>query len=510
MTGTDPIADAATGDAPPNPGPAASTGTGTRRRISRKAVTIASGILVLVVVSLACSVSRLREAFDTVSTDDAYVNSHVTIVATRVPGYVTRVHVDDNNRVRKGDLLLEIDSEPYEVQLRIQQAAVDAARADLVAATSQMRGALSQACRDRFKLAHAIEEVQHHVALLRANVATLESRKATRVRAQADLERSKLLLSKGAISREEFDHDEEAFQVSEALVTEASEQVHRIRLSLGLPAEPPAGQTLGAVPHDLEQNCSTVRQVLADLLLSHATLGIYPDSYDVTPRQLMEELYGPDSRRNVDRSLEVLLKNAPPVKQAEARLLKAERDLEQARLNRQYCRVFSEIDGVVTRRNVNQGNNVQSGQALMGVRSLTEIWIDANFKETQLVDLRIGHRVEIEADMYGSRRRFGGRISGFTMGTGATFALLPPQNATGNFVKVVQRLPVRIELDNYDHEIAPLFVGLSVTPRVFIREPACGPHAGRILQPGLLAPRLDAEVASESPARSPEIAGDGP
>jgi membrane fusion protein (multidrug efflux system) len=234
--------------------------------------------------------------------------------------------------------------------------------------------------------------------------------------------------------------------------------------------------------------------VLADLMLSHASLGIYPESYEVTPGKLMEEMYNQNPERNLHRTFETLLKNAPAVKQAEAKLLKAERDLEQSRLSLRYCRVFAEIDGVITRRNVNQGNNVQAGQALMGVRSLTEIWIDANFKETQLADLRIGQRVEVAVDMYGGRHQFEGRISGFTMGTGSTFALLPPQNATGNFVKVVQRLPVRIELDHYDHELAPLFVGLSVTPRVYIAEPPTGPNAGRFLQPGVSGPRSDPEL----------------
>ena len=138
---------------------------------------------------------------------------------------------------------------------------------------------------------------------------------------------------------------------------------------------------------------------------------------------------------------------------------------------------------MVTRRNVNPGNNVQVGQSLMAVRSLTEIWIDANFKETQLADLRIGQRVRCEVDMYGSRREFEGRITGFTMGTGQTLALLPPQNATGNFVKIVQRLPVRIELTDYDPDKAPLFVGLSVVPYVYFKEPPTGPHAGEVLQP---------------------------
>ncbi len=164
--------------------------------------------------------------------------------------------------------------------------------------------------------------------------------------------------------------------------------------------------------------------------------------------------------------------------QAKVALEQARHDLEQAELNLRYCDIVSEIDGVVTGRNVNPGNNVQAGQSLMAVRSLTEIWIDANFKETQLADLRIGQRVRCEVDMYGSRREFEGRITGFTMGTGQTLSLLPPQNATGNFVKIVQRLPVRIELTDYDPDKAPLFVGLSVTPYVYYKEPPTGPHAG--------------------------------
>jgi membrane fusion protein (multidrug efflux system) len=152
-------------------------------------------------------------------------------------------------------------------------------------------------------------------------------------------------------------------------------------------------------------------------------------------------------------------------------------------LNLRYCDVVSDIDGVVVGRNVNPGYNVQAGQALMAVRSLTEVWIDANFKETQLADLRIGQRVRCEVDMYGSRREFEGRITGFTMGTGQTLSLLPAQNATGNFVKIIQRLPVRVELADYDPEKAPLFVGVSVTPYVYYKEPPTGPHAGEVLQP---------------------------
>jgi membrane fusion protein (multidrug efflux system) len=137
---------------------------------------------------------------------------------------------------------------------------------------------------------------------------------------------------------------------------------------------------------------------------------------------------------------------------------------------------------VVTRRNVNPGDHLAAGQSIMAVRSLQDIWVDANFKETQLRDLRIGQHVDLEVDMYGGRRHFEGRISGFTMGTGSTLALLPAQDATGNFVKVVQRLPVRIDVLNYDPDSLPLFVGLSVEPSVDLTSTPDGPNAGRYLQ----------------------------
>ena len=160
---------------------------------------------------------------------------------------------------------------------------------------------------------------------------------------------------------------------------------------------------------------------------------------------------------------------------------------------------------MVTSRNVNPGNNVSAGQSLMTVRSLTEIWVDANFKETQLADLRIGQRVRCEVDMYGGRQEFEGRITGFTMGTGQTLSLLPPQNATGNFVKIVQRLPVRIELTDYDPDKAPLFVGLSVTPYVYYKEPADG-----AARRGRLATAPPAPARSRRVRRRGSLATGGP
>ena len=277
----------------------------------------------------------------------------------------------------------------------------------------------------------------------------------------------------------------ESVKVADAAVDQALQAVYAIRVGLGLPQQPPAGHDLSETPPDLDQNFSTVRQALGELLQSAAQFGYFPASWTATPKQAIEAFYKQDPEGNLNRIYARLIPQAPAIKQAEAKLLQARRDLDQAELNLRYCDIVSEIDGAVTGRNVNPGNNVQVGQSLMAVRSITEIWIDANFKETQLAKLRIGQRVRCEVDMYGRRQEFEGRITGFTMGTGETLSLLPPQNATGNFVKIVQRLPVRIELTDYHPDKNPLFVGLSVSPYVYYKEPPTGLFAGDVLQPPL-------------------------
>jgi membrane fusion protein, multidrug efflux system len=468
---------------PPKPPEAAPPGNSRRKWF----------LLVVAVVVLGVTgyflVPWVITALNTVSTDDAYVNSHVTFLAPRVPGQVSQVLVDDNMRVKKGNVLVQLDKEPYQIQVEIKQAAVVTAEADLWAAQAQVRGLVAQARANRFKLEHAIEDVDNQIANLRAAVENLKSKKATLELAKANLKRGEELAPKG-ISKEDLDQRRQAVQVDEAAVEQALQQVYAIRVGLGLPAQPTKGQDLTEVPPELDQNFSTVRQVLADLIQSAAQFGYFPTSWNGTPKQVIANFYKQDPEGDLDRIYARIIPLAPPIKQAEAKLLQARSDLAQAELNLRYCDVLSEIDGVITRRNVNPGNNVQAGQSLMAVRSLTEIWIDCNFKETQLAVLRIGQRVRLEVDMYGSLREFEGRITGFTMGTGETLSLLPPQNATGNFVKIVQRLPVRVELTDYDPDKGPLFVGLSCTPYVYFKEPPTGPHAGDVLQPFKPLPRL--------------------
>jgi len=381
----------------------------------------------------------------------------------------------------------------------VKQAAVDIAIADLRVATSMARSIGAQARSQRWKLQQAMEDVENRISLLHARVAALDKSKAALSLAQLEFERAQKLLPTSATTRAEFDRRQAALSIARADVTQALSDVYQIRVSLGLAAQPDKGGDLGQVPPDLDQTFSSVLQAQADLINSAAKLGVV-HSYAQRPKEMIEEFEKLDPQGDIDRTFARLAKEAPAVKQAEAKLESANRDLAQAELDLRYCDVIAEIDGVVTRRNINPGNNVQVGQSLMAIRSLREIWIDANFKETQLRDLRIGQPVDLYVDMYGNRHVFKGRIAGFTMGTGSTLALLPAQNATGNFVKVVQRLPVRIELDGYDPGANPLFIGTSVVPYVYIHRPPTGRDAGKILQAGV--PQLPAAGSTSDPASS--------
>jgi membrane fusion protein (multidrug efflux system) len=452
---------------------------------------VGGGVLLLVLIQV---LPTLVRSWRTVSTDDAYVNGHVTFVGPRVGGQVARVLVDDNNRVRKGDLLVELDREPYQVKVDIAKASLGAAQANLIVAQASARSLVGEARSQRFRMDRAIEDVDSQIALLRSKVAALHSQEASVARAQADYERGTQLIVTQAISKEQVDLRKEAILVAQSRLEEARQAVYQIRIGLGLPAKPAGGGDLDQVPPNLDQTFSSVREAQASVIHAVSELG-YTNSFNKTPQEMVADFYKQDPQGDIDRIYEKLLKEAPPVKAAEAKLLQAQRNLDQALLDLSYCDVVSEIDGVVTRREVNPGNNVIAGQSLMAVRSLTDIWIDANFKETQLAKLRIGQAADIDVDMYGNRERFKGRISGFTMGTGSTLALLPAENATGNFVKVVQRLPVRIDLQDYDPDKTPLFIGLSVTPHVYVNEKPTGPDAGKVLQP-YLAPAIAAASKS--------------
>jgi membrane fusion protein (multidrug efflux system) len=443
----------------------------------KKLVAGALGVVVLAVL-LVFGIPWVKAMLNTVSTDDAFVNGHVTFVAPRVAGQIARVLVDDNNRVRKGDLLAALDKEPYRIAVAEKQAAVDTAQADLQAANATVRAIEAQAMSQRWNLQHAVEGVDSQVALLHARVAEINKSKAALTLAQLQFDRARELVPRGDTPRQVLDERQATLTTAGAELTQALANVYQIRVSLGLPAQPDGGGDLGQVPPDLDETFSSVLEAQAALIQSAAQLGIV-HSFDQGPKAMLDQFY---KLGDVDTTFDRFAANAPAVKQAEAKLEAAKRDLAQAELDLRYTDITADIDGVVTRRNVNPGNFVQVGQNLMAVRSLSEIWVDANFKETQLGDLRIGQPVDLRVDMYGGTHVFEGRIAGFTMGTGSTLALLPPENATGNFVKVVQRLPVRIDLVDYDPDRTPLFIGTSVVPAVQINKKPTGPDAGKFLQ----------------------------
>jgi membrane fusion protein, multidrug efflux system len=449
-------------------------------RKSKRKRNLVLGILGIAILAILVvfGIPWVKEMLNTVSTDDAYVNGHVTFVAPRVAGQISRVLVDDNNRVHKGDLLAELDKEPYQIAISEKQAAVDTAKADLQAAIAATRAIEAQARSRRWNLQNAVQDVDNQVALLHMRVAAVDKSKAALLLAQLDFDRAQQLVAKADVPREVYDERQAELTTARAALTQALAGVYQVRVSLGLLAQPVASVALDQVPPDLDETFSSVLEAQAELIQSAAQLGVL-HPFNQGPKAMLDQF---EKLGDINATFARYADQAPAVKQAEAKLEAAKRDLAQAELDLRYCDIIAKIDGVVTRRNVDPGNYVQVGQNLMAIRSLNEIWVDANFKETQLRDLRIGQPVDLYVDMYGGKHFFRGRVSGFTMGTGSTLALLPPENATGNFIKVVQRLPVRIDLVDYNPDQAPLFIGTSVVPYVYINKPPTGPDAGKFLQ----------------------------
>jgi membrane fusion protein (multidrug efflux system) len=191
--------------------------------------------------------------------------------------------------------------------------------------------------------------VDNQVALLRARAATLEQSKATLTLAQSEFERAKKLRDTKVTSAEEYDQKREALDVALAQVQQSTESVYQQRAALGLKRDPEAGKGLTDVPPNLDQTFSTVREAVAELMRSAAQLGVIPSSYDLTPKQLLEEFYKRDPGGDIDKIYAEIIKTAPALKQAHAKLLQAQRDFDQAQLDLRYCTIVAEIDGVVTR-----------------------------------------------------------------------------------------------------------------------------------------------------------------
>src|SRR5262249_26074679 len=205
-------------------------------------------------------IAWIRFTVSTESSDDAFVTGHVTFVAARVSGQVSRVLADDNNRVHKGDVLVELDKEPFQDAVAVKKAAVDIAEADLRAAMAQVRSIEAQARSAHWKLQHTMEEGANQVSVLLARVAVVEKSQAQLTLAEVDFERAQQLVVSAAMPRAEYDRRQAALSVARAQVTQSLSDVYQIRVSLGLPAQPQEGTDLGQVPPDLDQTFSSVLQ----------------------------------------------------------------------------------------------------------------------------------------------------------------------------------------------------------------------------------------------------------
>ena len=357
------------------------------------------------------------------STDDSQIDGHIYPISARVGGQVVKVNYDDGQFVHKGDVLVQIDSTDYKVAVDRAQADYEDAQANLMAAQANVPianvGSASQihtAGADVTGAQAGVAAAEKQVEAAQAQVVEAE---ANAKKLNADVERYRSLLGKKEIAQQQFD---------QAVAAAAS-----------------ANATVAARQASL---LAAQQQVLvARSRVAQANAGLR--NAEVTPKQV-----------DVSRAKAAA---------AEAQTQRANAALEQAKLNLGYTTIVAPVDGVVGKRSVQVGQNVGPGQDLMAVVPLREIWVTANFKETQLAKMQPGQPVKIKVDTYGGRK-WNGHVSSIGAATGAKYSLLPPENATGNYVKVVQRIPVRIDFDNSDkpdfNQDGLLRPGMSVVPDV--------------------------------------------
>jgi membrane fusion protein, multidrug efflux system len=316
-------------------------------------------LLILCAIALFFGIRLWVKSKTHVTTDNAFVEAHVYAVSARVPGNVLRVLVQDNQFVRKGDLLVELDSRDFQVRVDNMTAQLDMAKNETSSTYAQVDAARAAVSLDRARLEQA----------------------------DLDLARGNVLYEKEVIAKEQLDRLVTARKVAAAKLAETEGSVRRALALLGL---------TGTGGKD-------------------------------------------------------------------AQVVRKQAELAEARLNLDYTKIYAPADGYITKKSVEAGNNVRAGQPLLALVALNESWVTANYKEKQLTHVRPGQKVEFAVDTYPGVT-FTGNVDSIMAGTGAAFSLLPPENATGNYVKVVQRIPVKIAIDAASDPKHLLRVGMSVEP----------------------------------------------
>jgi membrane fusion protein (multidrug efflux system) len=351
-----------------------------------------------------------------ISTDDAFVEGTIHTIATRVPGTVLKIYVSDNQFVKKDSLLLELEDDLYRQSLEKAESALRAEQKklkELEASIEAQKKKIEFAKASLQKVKITKEALE---SLVEARRSELKAKEAVLEKARKDLIRAENLYKKNVIPEDRLDTVRMAFSTAEASVQAAKALLNEAIVTVK--------------GHD-----SAVKEAEAQLLAQEAVLG-----------QLNATLKS--QRENIAR------------RKAEA---------EIARLNLSYTKIYAPADGYVTRKSVEVGNQVQAGQPLMALVPLDDVYIVANYKETKLDRIKPGQKVKIKVDAY-PEKTFMGRVHSIMAGTGAAFSLFPPENATGNYVKVVQRVPVKIVLEDSTDPEHILRIGMSVIPTILTDE----------------------------------------
>jgi membrane fusion protein, multidrug efflux system len=398
---------------------------------------VALAIFFIVIVALAVGGFFLwgyLSSYET--TDDAQVDGHIDSVSSRINGTVTAVHFEDNQQVHAGELLVELDPRDYQVALEQAQAQLLGSEREVSAQTPNVP-ITSQVNQTNIQTTGLeVASAQASIAAAEANVAAAEQEyqsalaqvrlaQANHNNDEAEVARYKALVDKDEVSREQYEAKVTTAKASQATVE--------------------ANQAIG------DSRRKQVDQARAQVNTAVAQLN--------TAKAREEQ-----ARINAPRQLAIQQASSQS-KQAD--VARDQAALDQTKLNLQYTRIFAPATGVATKKNVEVGTRVSPGQELLAVVPLDDIWITANFKETQLKRVYPGQRVTVKVDAFG--REYEGKVESIAATSGARNSLLPPENATGNYVKVVQRIPVRIRLNqgqNDDHRLRP---GMSVEPKVWLQ-----------------------------------------
>jgi membrane fusion protein (multidrug efflux system) len=435
--------------------------TGEKKRKRKKILYIgAVALLVLIIAGIAYWLyARQYE-----STDDAFVDADVTQVSPKVSAYVKKIYVDNNQMVHKGDLLVELDPSDLQVRLQQAQAQLENARSQRDVAqsnahlTARTTAASQQTAQSNLQSAHQNVEQQRLAAQakqagisqaqaaantaeanLRQTQAQVPGARANVQLAQVEFNRRQVLFNRGDISRQNLDQAQNALQNAQSQLNAAEQAVNA------------AQSRVNEAQANVRNAQETYRQSVAQVGLTQSQVG--------ESQGRLQDANAAPERVEVSQS---------QVGTAEAAIQAAEAAVAQAQLELTYTKIVAPEDGKVTRKTIEEGQLVQIGAPLMAISQSDDIWVVANFKETQLEYMQPNQKVDVEIDAF-PNEDFKGHIESLQAGTGSRFSVLPAENATGNYVKVVQRVPVKIVFDEPPEKLQRLVPGMSAEPTVKVR-----------------------------------------